>query len=113
LKKIYAVNTILSEGELIVWKKLQNNLIAKLLIPVKAKRVNCIGSRNCRFEFAKVIAIYDGEKKVDSGIGLYNSKIVYKVGEIIRSDSFDNSPLIECSNGIHAFITRQEAEDYN
>ena len=113
LKRIYAITTILPEGELIVWKKLQDNLIAKLLIPVNSKRVNSIGSRKCRFEFAKVIAIYDGKKKVDLGIGLYNSRTTYKVGETIKPDSFDDSPLIECSNGIHAFITRQEAEDYN
>ena len=112
LKRIQNFNTIVPEGELIVWKKLQNNLIAKLLIPVRAKRVNCIGSRKCRFEFAKVIAIYDGKKKVNEGVGIYDSNFVYKVGKIIKPDKFDPSPLIECSNGIHAFITRQEAEDY-
>jgi len=113
LKRIQNFNTIVPEGELIVWKKLQNNLIAKLLIPVKAKRVNCIGSRKCRFEFVKVIAIYDSKKKVNEGVGIYDSNFVYKVGKIIKPNKFDPSPLIECSNGIHAFITRQEAEDYN
>ena len=113
LEKIYNRTTILPEGDLIVWKKLQDNLIAKLLIPIKAKRVHAIGSRKCRFEFAKVIAIYDGKKHVTEGKGLHDSKFIYKKGEIVKPDKFDDSPLTECANGIHAFITRQEAEDFN
>jgi len=112
LKKIVSITTIVPEGELIVWKKLANNMIAKLLIPEKAKRVNAIGSRKCRFEFAKVIMIFDGKKRVKEGCGTYNSSLIYKVGEMIYPDKFDPSPLIECSNGIHAFITKQEAIDY-
>ena len=113
LQKIYAISTILPEGNLIVWKKLKYNVIAKLQIPEKAKRVNAIGSRKCRFEYAKILAIYDGKKKVNSGIGIYDNSYIYRIGKIIKPDKFDPSPLIECSNGIHAFITRQEAEDYN
>jgi hypothetical protein len=113
LQNIYAVNTILPDGELIVWKKLRNNLIAKLTISVEAKRVNAIGSRKCRFEYAKVLAIYNGENEVNTGSGIYDSDFIYEVGQVVKPDKFDDSPLIECSNGIHAFITRQEAEDYN
>jgi Family of unknown function (DUF5758)/Pentapeptide repeats (8 copies) len=112
LRDANKLNTLLPDGELIVWKKLQNTLICKLLIPIKAKRVNCIGSRKCRFEYAKVIAIYDGKKKVKEGIAQNNGKFIYKVGEIVTPDTFDDSPLVECSNGIHAFITRLEAEEY-
>jgi Family of unknown function (DUF5758) len=112
LQRANALNTVLPEGELIVWKKLQNNLICKLLVPIKAKRVNCIGSRKCRFEYCKVIAIYDGKKKVNQGYGQHDSNFIYQVGDVVKPDSFDDSPLIECSHGIHAFITRLEAEEY-
>ena len=112
LKKLINQTTILPEGELVVWKKLRENLIAKLLIPAKAKRVNAAGYRKCRFEFAKVIAIYDGKKKVKEGISKQQSDFMYKVGAIVTPDSFDPSPLIECSHGINAFITKQEAIDY-
>jgi hypothetical protein len=112
LKKQAQLNSILPEGELIVWKKLNNNLIAKLLIPKKAKRVNAIGSRKCRFSEAFVIAIYDGKKKVNTGYGTSNYNFVYTVGETVYPDKFDPSPLIECSNGIHAFITKLEAQNY-
>ena len=112
LKKLITQTTILAEGELIVWKKLSNGLLAQLLIPVKAKRVNAIGYRKCRFEFAQVIAIYDGKKKVKEGISKRYPDFIYRVGEIVTPDSFDPSPLIECSNGINAFITKQEAINY-
>jgi hypothetical protein len=113
LKRIASYNSIIPEGEIIVWKKLINGLMAKLLIPIKAKRVNAIGSRKCRFEYAKVIAIYDGKKQVNESVGTYDKNLVYTKGKEVRPDSFDPSPLIECSNGIHAFITRIEAEEYN
>jgi hypothetical protein len=113
LKRIATLSTILPDGELIIWKKLSNNLIAKLLIPAKAKRINAIGSRKCRFEFSEVIAIYDGKKKVKEGIGTYDSNLIYKVGETVYPDKFDPDPLLECSNGIHGFITKLEAQEYN
>ena len=112
LKRIATLNSILPEGELIVWKKLSEKLLAKLTIPAKAKRVNAIGSRKCRFEFAKVEAIYDGKKKVKEGFGQHDSLFIYKVGEIVKPDNFDPDPLVECSNGIHAFITKLEAQEY-
>ena len=31
----------------------------------------------------------------------------------VKPDSYDPNPLLECSSGIHFFITKQEAEDYN
>ena len=83
-----------------------------MLVPKTAKRVNAIGSRKCRFSSAKVLTIYDGKKKVNLGIGQYNSGFIYQVGKTIKPDSFDPNPLIECSHGIHGFITRLEAENY-
>ena len=38
---------------------------------------------------------------------------LYRPGEIIVPDSFDDDRWNECSNGIHFIITRQEAEDYD
>ena len=36
----------------------------------------------------------------------------YKVGETVYPDSFDEDRWNECSNGIHFFMTRREAELY-
>ena len=37
----------------------------------------------------------------------------YKVGEMVEADSWDDNRWNECSHGIHFFINRQEAEEYN
>jgi hypothetical protein len=94
----------LPEGDLIGWKKLQSGVICKLQIPAKALRVGGLIGRKCRAEFAVVL---EGE-----GSGLQNGH-VYKVGETVKPDKYDPNPFVECSNGIHFFITKQEAMDYN
>ena len=42
----------------------------------------------------------------------YSLRTVYKVGEVVRPDRFDTCRWKECTNGIHFFITRKEAEEY-
>jgi hypothetical protein len=95
---------ITPEGVLIGYKKLQGGDIVTLRIPAKAKRVNAYGSRKCRAEYAVVVA--------GNGIAKHDSKTEYKKGKTVRPDKFDPDPRVECSNGIHFFITREEAESY-
>ena len=100
------------EGSFIAWKKGANNCLIKLEIPADAKRHNYLGGRKCRAEFAKVLEIRDGKKRPKTCKGLWSSSFTYKVGEICRPDSYNPNPLEECSNGIHFFITKQEAKDW-
>ena len=93
------------------WKKLLGDLICKLEIPPEAKRSNATG-RKCRCEFAKVIEIWDGDKQVDIGYSRWDTEFEYKVGEIVRSNQWDDDRWNECSGGIHFFLTRVEAENY-
>jgi hypothetical protein len=105
---------IVPDGDIIGYKKLKNDLIATILIPKKAKRINAYSSRKCRAEYAKVIKIETLKgKSVKTGIGLYSDKMIYTVGKMVRPDKYDPSPTVECSNGIHFFITKQEAINYN
>ena len=106
-----ALVTIVPDGDIIGWKKLQNGLIAKLLIPEKAKRSNATG-RKCRAEYAKVLEIWDGKNKVKSGKSSRDKSFVYTVGETVKADTWDENRWEECSSGIHFFITRAEAENY-
>ncbi len=46
------------------------------------------------------------------GVGRYDGKTKYIPGSITYSDSFDNNRWKECSNGIHFFLTREEAENW-
>ncbi|HET9285734.1 MAG TPA: pentapeptide repeat-containing protein [Candidatus Angelobacter sp.] len=108
VKKQPIQTIILPDGDLIGWKKLNNGIIAKLLIPSSAKRVNST-DRKCRAEYVQVLELTANTQ----ACGLYDSKTVYKVGEITRPDSFNEDWRVKCSHGIHFFITREEAEQFS
>ena len=111
VKTVWPPLSILAEGTLNVWKKLKNNAIANLEIPAKAKRINSTG-RKCRAEFAKVLSIVSrGGKKINIGHASHDGT-EYKVGKIVKPDKYDHDFRVECSHGIHFFITREEAENY-
>jgi hypothetical protein len=97
---------ILPAGDLIVWKQVSNG-IAKLLVPAKAARVNSYGSRKCRAAYAKVLSAPKG-----AYTAAHSPLTKYMRGRIVRPDKFDPDPRIECSHGIHFFITEQEAQEY-
>jgi len=100
------------EGSFIGWKKASKNIV-KLLIPSNAKRSSAT-SRKCRASKAEVIAIYDKNgNEIQECFSSYTNNVIYKVGETVYPDKYDENRWNECSNGIHFFITRQEAENYN
>ena len=102
-----------SDGAFTAWKKLNNGAIAKLLIPENAKRCSATG-RKCRADRALVLAIYNREgNAIESESSARTPGFIYKVGELIVPDSFDDDRWNECSHGIHFFITRTEAEEYS
>ena len=45
----------------------------------------------------------------DQAISMHDSKCIYRKGETILPDSFDDNRWETCSNGIHFFITRLES----
>ncbi len=102
------------KGEFVAFKKC-NDYIVELLIPADAKRCSTT-TRKCRASYAKVLSIttLDGEPaKITSVINTnYSPSVVYKVGEFVYPDSFDDNRWDECSHGIHFFVNRQEAVEY-
>jgi hypothetical protein len=102
-----AMTRIVGEGALIGWKKCQNNVIVKLRIPEEAKRSHAFG-RKCRAEFVDVLEVFGAE----FGVSLHDEETQYRVGQRVTPDKFDDNWQDECSNGIHFFITRLEAENY-
>lgn len=99
---------IVSQGDLIVWKKCKNGVLVKLLIPKEAKRSNATG-RKCRAEFADVLEIIGAEEAVS----MHDSNFTYKVGQRVVPSSWEENRFIECGGGIHFFITKSEAEAFN
>ena len=92
-------------GAFVGFKKLDNGVICMVEIPAESKRTSSLVGRKCRAEFVKVL---EGNGKSPTA----DNPIEYAVGKITKADSFDDDIRVECTNGIHFFITRQEAEEY-
>lgn len=105
------------EGSFIGYKKAINKdeefVIVKLQITEDAKRSSAT-SRKCRCSKTKVLSItsIDGKIEYDSAHACYDRSFVYKVGETVEVTDFDEDRWNECSTGIHFFITRDEAVQY-
>jgi len=99
------------EGSFIAWKACQKGLILKLEIPKEAKRTSSLIGRKCRAEFVKVLEIYPLKRKAKIAYGQHNG-LEYEKGKIVKADSFDPDIRVECSHGIHFFVTRKEAEGW-
>ena len=100
-------------GSFIGYKK-ASNMIIKLEITEDAKRVSAT-SRKCRCNKAKVLGIYDYECNLleDKEVASDRDKdFIYRVGEIVEVENFDEDRWNECSTGIHFFINFQEAVKY-
>jgi uncharacterized protein YjbI with pentapeptide repeats len=105
------------EGPFIGWKAIPGYIL-KLEIPAAAKRTSSLTGRKCRAEFVNVLEIFneeDGSPAPDDteGHSWWSPTTVYKKGAKVDADGFDDDIRIECAQGIHFFITRKEAEEFN
>jgi hypothetical protein len=103
------------EGAFIGWKALANGQIAKLLIPVRARRTNSVSGRKCRASYVKVLALHGNATVNGPAQGTHyalEKGQEYKVGKIVRPDKYDPDVRVECTHGIHFFLTKKEAEEW-
>jgi len=102
------------KGEFTAWKKVEGDVVLDLLIPATAKRTSSLIGRKCRVSRALVVAAYKDGKKIRAKkfCGKYTGEFVYEVGKVVKPDSYDDDVRVECTHGIHCFITRREAEEY-
>ena len=101
-------------GSFTAWKK-ANGHIVKLLIPEDARRSSATG-RKCRCDKAVVLAIetVSGEPtELNEIASNYDNRFIYRVGETVTEPKFCENRFKECAEGIHFFINRQEAVEYN
>ena len=113
------------EGSVIGWKKVCTSnfdhdecewYLVKLEIPEVAKRSSSI-SNKCRCSIAKVIGIYDKSGNPTEIKSIINKNRIihteYNVGEYVYPDAFDEDRWKECTHGIHFFIDKEEAMNYD
>ena len=106
-------------GAFTAWKKLARGELCCLLVPAEARRMSSLVGRKCRVEYADVLRITDRDGRpvgeclssyVPGGLG---PMLRYVVGQRVVPDAYDDDIRVECSHGIHCFITKAEAEEYN
>lgn len=101
------------EGSFIGYK-VADGKVVKLMITEDAKRSSGT-DRKCRCDKAKVLSITstDGSTNYEEAISDYDDTFIYRVGEIVKVDNFDEDRWKVCATGIHFFITRDEAIKYS
>ena len=83
-------------------------------IPEDARRLSAT-SQKCRCDKATVLQIQEPDGTVADVYSVeanYDPDFVYKVGETVSVQDFDEDRWHECSPGIHFFVNRKDAVKY-
>ena len=102
-----------TEGSFIGWKKASGHIV-KLRIPEDARRSSATGHK-CRCDKAYVMEIQnmDGTRATEDTVRADHDKnFVYTVGATVEVPDFDDNRWSECAPGIHFFIDRRAAVEY-
>ena len=102
-------------GSFIGYKKVRENHIVEIQILEDSKRLSGT-TRKCRCNKAKVLRILNYDRTVadvTEGASIKDKNFIYKVGEIVSVNKFDENRWNECGKGIHFFISFQEAVNYD
>ena len=99
----------------IAWKKVRDDFVLKLEIPADSPRVSTFIGRKCRAKSAKVLEAFtiSGKTAEETEFrSLHDYYFIYRVGETVEVPGFNDDIRFECTQGIHFFETRKEAEQY-
>ena len=102
------------EGSFIAYKK-ANGKIVKLMVTEDAKRSSAT-TLKCRASKAQTISIenIDGTPYDQNFISSdYDSSFIYRIGEVVEVTTFDEDRWNECAPGIHFFLSKELAKQYN
>lgn len=107
---------------MIVWKfvrskGLKKRVLAKLEIPANTLVfLGHEGSKGkCRAALAKVLSLHDKNGdllNLKVAYSTYDDKFKYEVGKMVLPRATFNTSLIECTSGIHFYMTRAKAASY-
>ena len=100
-----------AEGSFVAYKKVAGGHILKLRILATAQRTSSLVGRKCRASAVRVLSVVGSRAK-----GPFASKrtdrFVYRLGKVARVENFDPDIRVECTAGIHFFMTEAEAREY-
>ena len=96
-----------AKGSFIGYKKCMYDVIVTLRITEDALRSSATGDK-CRCSKAEVLDIEGAEE----AISWYDSNFIYHKGDIVEVKDFNQNRWVECTSGIHFFMTKEEAIKY-
>jgi hypothetical protein len=105
-KALAQIQFIPETGAFEAWKICLEGILVHLLIPEDAKRSHG-AERKCRASHVVVLEVIGAEEGKSS-----RGDVVYRKGETVTADSWDEDRWNVCSHGIHFFLTKIEAENY-
>jgi hypothetical protein len=97
----------------VAYKKLQDGLVATLEILADVPRTSSLVGQKCRAQSARVLSIEapDGTL-VAEGVSDYDDNFIYRTGEVVSVSDYDPDIRLECTHGVHFFMTKEEARKY-
>lgn len=101
------------EGAFLGYKKCFNDRLVQLLIPSDAKRSSAT-LPTCRCNKAKVLSIksFDYKRNYTEASSLVDDNFIYRVGEWVQVEDFNEDRWRDSTTGIHFWMTREEAKNY-
>ena len=96
-------------GAFTAWKAVRGAIL-ELEIPADASRVSSLVGRKCRASSARVVAAH-GARTEGEFASKHDESFKYRVGETVAAP-LDPDIRVECTSGVHFFMTQQEAEAY-
>ncbi len=100
-------------GAFLGYKKCFNDRLVQLLVPADAKRSSATNDA-CRCSRAKVLTIksFDYKENFTEAWSLVDEDFVYRAGEYVEVDNFNENRWKDSTTGIHFWMTRAEALAY-
>ena len=105
---------LVTKGTMKVYKKASGKVV-ELIIPSQAKRTSSLIGRKCRCEYAyvkRILGINGEPSGLTEVTGNHDCRTIYEIGKKVTPDKYDDDIRVECSHGIHFFITFEEAATY-
>jgi hypothetical protein len=100
-------------GEIIGWKKLDQNTVAKVMVPATARRTATLVGNKCRAPVLKTLGIYGPGRSSWRAVAPTRpggACRTYEVGRVTVADWYDDDIRVDCTHGLHFFLTRRAAE---
>jgi antitoxin component YwqK of YwqJK toxin-antitoxin module len=109
------MNSVICKDDL-AYKACENSIITLKITGKTNEMRDIVDPNHAKFRAASAYVVdiedFKTNKKMTEDISIHDSTFVYKVGEEVKVDEFDEDINEVCTSGIHYFKTREAAESW-